>query len=80
MVRMSPSGSSTPVSRAYERTGLIGTSYLPFENWTEALGSERLTGTMVAHRPAQSSGCYCPKNGPTMRFLRIAPNRSLPCE
>ncbi len=35
------------VSRAYERQSLIVTSNLPFENWTEACGSERLTGAML---------------------------------
>ena len=35
------------VSRAYERTSLIVTTNLPFENWTETLGSERLTGAML---------------------------------
>ena len=35
------------VSRAYERTSLIVTTNLPFENWTEVLGSERLTGAML---------------------------------
>ena len=35
------------VSRAYERTSLIVTSNLPFENWTEVLGSDRLTGAML---------------------------------
>lgn len=34
-------------SRAYERTSLIVTTNLPFENWTEVLGSERLTGAML---------------------------------
>ena len=32
------------VSRAYERTSLVVTTNLPFEQWTEVLGSERLTG------------------------------------
>ena len=32
------------ISQAYERTSLIVTTNLPFENWTEVLGSERLTG------------------------------------
>ena len=32
------------VGRAYERTSLIVTTNLPFELWTEVLGSERLTG------------------------------------
>jgi DNA replication protein DnaC len=35
------------VARAYERSSLIVTTNLPFENWTEALGSERLTGAML---------------------------------
>ena len=35
------------VGRAYERTSLIVTTNLPFENWTEVLGSERLTGAML---------------------------------
>jgi DNA replication protein DnaC len=35
------------ISRAYERTSLIVTSNLPFENWTEVCGSERLTGAML---------------------------------
>jgi len=35
------------VSRAYERMSLIVTTNLPFEQWTEVLGSERLTGAML---------------------------------
>ena len=35
------------VSRAYERTSLIITTNLPFENWTEVMGSERLTGALL---------------------------------
>jgi len=35
------------VSRAYERTSVIITTNLPFEQWTEVLGSERLTGAML---------------------------------
>jgi DNA replication protein DnaC len=35
------------ISRAYERTSLIVTTNLPFENWTEVCGSERLTGAML---------------------------------
>jgi DNA replication protein DnaC len=34
------------VSRAYERTSLLVTTNLPFEQWTEVLGSERLTGAL----------------------------------
>ena len=35
------------VSRAYERTSLIVTTNLPFEQWTEVLGSQRLTGALL---------------------------------
>ncbi|MBC8508203.1 MAG: ATP-binding protein [Chloroflexi bacterium] len=35
------------ISRAYERQSLVVTSNLPFENWTEVCGSERLTGAML---------------------------------
>lgn len=40
-------------SRAYERQSLILTTNLPFEQWTEILGNERLTGALldrVTHR------------------------------
>jgi DNA replication protein DnaC len=35
------------VSRAYERQSLLVTTNLPFENWVEVLGSERLTGALL---------------------------------
>ena len=35
------------MSTAYERTSLIVTTNLPFEQWPEVLGSERLTGAML---------------------------------
>jgi len=35
------------VSRAYERTSLLVTTNLPFETWTEVLGTERLTGALL---------------------------------
>lgn len=35
------------LSTAYERLSLIVTTNLPFENWTEVLGSERLTGAAL---------------------------------
>jgi DNA replication protein DnaC len=35
------------IATAYERQSLIVTSNLPFENWTEVLGSERLTGAAL---------------------------------
>lgn len=35
------------LSRAYERQSVILTTNLPFENWTEILGNERLTGALL---------------------------------
>lgn len=35
------------VSRSYERNSLIVTTNLPFEDWPEVLGSERLTGALL---------------------------------
>lgn len=35
------------ISQAYERTSVIVTTNLPFEQWTEVLGSERLTGATL---------------------------------
>ena len=41
------------VSRAYEQQSLMVTSNLPFEEWNEVFGSERLTGALldrITHR------------------------------
>ena len=41
------------VSRAYERQSILLTTNLPFENWTEILGNERMTGALldrITHR------------------------------
>ena len=35
------------ISTAYERSSVIVTSNLPFEEWKEVLGSERLTGATL---------------------------------
>ncbi len=35
------------ISRAYERTSLIVTTNLPFEQWIEVMGSERMTGALL---------------------------------
>jgi len=35
------------VGRAYERSSLIITTNLPFENWTDVLGNQRLTGALL---------------------------------
>jgi len=41
------------ISTAYERTSVVVTTNLPFEQWTEVLGSERLVGAtldLLTHR------------------------------
>jgi DNA replication protein DnaC len=35
------------IATACERNSLVVTTNLPFENWTEVLGSERLTGAAL---------------------------------
>jgi DNA replication protein DnaC len=35
------------VSRAYECTSLIVTTNLPFENWIDVMGNERMTGALI---------------------------------
>ena len=35
------------ISQAYERTSIIVTTNLPFEQWTEVLDNERLTGAVL---------------------------------
>lgn len=35
------------IATAYERHSIVVTTNLPFENWTEVLGSERLTGAAL---------------------------------
>ena len=35
------------ISTAYEKTSVIVTTNLPFERWTEVLGSERLVGATL---------------------------------
>ena len=54
------------IATAYERTSVIVTSNLPFEQWTEVLGNERLTGAVLdrlTHR------CHILEvNGPSFRL------------
>jgi DNA replication protein DnaC len=35
------------ISQRYEQTSTLVTSNLPFAEWTEVLGSERLTGALL---------------------------------
>jgi DNA replication protein DnaC len=63
------------ISQAYEHHSLMVTSNLPFEQWTEVFGSERLTGALLdrlTHR------CHILEaNGESYR-LRQAKKRSKP--
>ena len=60
------------ISTAYERNSVIVTTNLPFENWTEVLGSERLTGATLdrlTHR------CHILEAGGESYRLRDAKSR-----
>ncbi len=61
------------ISAAYERFSLIVTTNLSFENWTEVLGRERLTGphstdspiaAMSWKPPEKVTGYRMPNDGP----------------
>jgi DNA replication protein DnaC len=49
------------IATAYERNSMLVTTNLPFENWTEVLGSERLTGG--GSRAPDASMPYCRNQG-----------------
>jgi len=74
------------IATAYERQSLIVTSNLPFENWTEVLGSERLTGAALdrlTHRchiletAARAIGCKMPRDAADLPQRRL--NLYQPC-
>ena len=54
------------ISTAYERSSLIVTTNLPFENWVEVLGSERLTGAALDRLTHRCHILEC--NGPSYRL------------
>jgi len=54
------------ISAAYECTSLIVTTNLPFENWTEVLGSERLAGATLDRLTHRCHILEC--NGPSYRL------------
>jgi DNA replication protein DnaC len=65
------------MSRAYERMSLIVTTNLPFENWTEVLDNERLTGATLdrlTHR------CHIVETGGESYRLKDARRRRRPRE
>lgn len=52
------------VSPPYERSSLIITTYLPFEAWTEVLGSELLTHRLhILRRTGKATGRLNPGSG-----------------
>ncbi len=70
------------ISTAYERTSLIVTTNLPFENWTEVLGSERLTGATLdrlthhCHILEASSESYRLQDTRRRQTRKPSPNRA----
>ena len=61
-------------STAYERTSVIVTTNLPFENWTEVLGSERLTGATLDRLTHRCHIIEC--NGESYRLKDAKKRRS----
>ena len=64
------------ISTAYERTSVIVTTNLPFENWTEVLGSERLTGAALDRLTHRCHIIEC--NGESYRLKDAKRRRSTP--
>lgn len=62
------------ISTAYERTSVIVTTNLPFENWTEVLGSERLTGATLDRLTHRCHIIEC--NGESYRLKDARKRRS----
>ena len=62
------------VSRAYERTSVIITTNLPFENWTEVLGSERLpTGCTSLRQMGKAADSSTPRPASNGNNSRASP-------
>ena len=70
------------ISTAYERLSVIVTTNLPFENWTEVLGSERLTGATLdrlthrCHIIEASGESYRLRDAKCRRTKRSSPDAS----
>ena len=59
------------IRSAYERSSLMVTTNLPFENWTELLGRERLTGATLDRLTHRGHLIEC--NGESYRLTRSSP-------
>ena len=62
------------LSQRYERGSTMGTSNLPFQEWTEVLGSERLTGALLDH--LAHSVHILEMNGDSYRLMQSRRKRS----
>ena len=60
-------------SQRYERGSTIVTSYLPFEDWIQVLGSERLTGALLDRLTHHAS--ILTMNGDSFRLKQSAGRR-----
>ncbi len=59
-------------SQRYERASVLVTSNLPFDEWTEVLGSERLTGALLERRQL-SPQAQPPQTEPAAETLNPPP-------
>jgi len=72
------------ISQAYERTSIIVTTNLPFEQWTEVLDNERLTGAALdrlthrCHILEADGESYRLKDARRRAFRRGRPGKSPP--
>lgn len=76
-VPLSPTGAELlfeTFSQRYERGSTIVTSNLPFEDWTQVLGSERLTGALLDRLTHHVS--ILAMNGDSYRLKQSARRRS----
>ena len=76
-VPLSPTGAELlfeTFSQRYERGSTIVTSNLPFEDWTQVLGSERLTGALLDRLTHHVS--ILTMNGDSYRLKQSARRRS----
>jgi DNA replication protein DnaC len=76
-VPLSPTGAELlfeTFSQRYERGSTIVTSNLPFEDWTQVLGSERLTGALLDRLTHHVS--ILTMNGDSYRLKQSASRRS----
>ena len=78
-VPLSPTGAELlfeVFSQRYERGSTIVTSNLPFEDWTQVLGSERLTGALLDRLTHHVS--ILTMNGDSYRLKQSAARRRNP--